>query len=88
MEESLKTQNLSSVSFPYLQATWFITLGYVQWTVTFQAFLIKKQVVIGNLKENEAEIQKIETVTSPGSAHQDLLLRMLLSALNHPFPAS
>ena len=65
---------------------WFITLGCVQQSVTFSAFLIKNQSFIKKFEENEAEIQRIETGTSRGVAQQYLHFCKLLHALVCPTP--
>ena len=63
---------------------WFITLGCVQWSITFPAFLIQNQIFIEKFEENEADFQRIETGTSRGVAQQCLLFSMLLPVLvNH-----
>ena len=43
--------------------TWFITLGSVQWFITFTVFLTENQSFIEKFEENKAEIQGIETGT-------------------------
>ena len=54
---------------------WFITLGCVQQSVTFLAFLIGNQGFMEKLEQNRAESQRIETVTTCtlGVAQQHLL---------------
>ena len=66
---------------------WFITLGGVQQSITFPAVLIKNQSFIEKFEENEAKIQRIETGTSRGVAHQYFCFSMLLSVLVYPIQA-
>ena len=65
---------------------WFITLGCVQRSITFPAFLIENQSFIENFEENKVEILRIETGTSRGVAQQHLHFSMLLHILVYPTP--
>ena len=66
---------------------WFITLGCVQRSITFPAFLNENQSCIEKFEENKAEIQRIETVTSRGVSQQYLNFSMLLPVLVYPIQA-
>ena len=52
------------------------------------ALLIENRSFIEKLDENEAESQRIETVTLFTAAQQQFLFRMLLPVLVYPIPAS
>ena len=69
---------------PCEHTTWFITLGCVQWSVTFPVFPIKNEGAIEKIEQNEAESRKIKTVTLFGVVLQHPLLRMPLFVLDHP----
>ena len=62
---------------------WFIILGCVRQPVTFLAFLIENQSFNEKLEENDAEFQRIETVTLHGVPQQHLL-SMLLPVFVYP----
>ena len=66
---------------------WFTTLGCVEWSIIFPAFLIENQICIEKFKENEVEIKKIETGTSHGVAKQRLIFSMLMPELVYPIQA-
>ena len=66
---------------------WFITLGYVQRSIKFPAFLIENQNFIEKFEENKVEIQRIEIVTSRGVSQQYLHFSMLLPELVYPIQA-
>ena len=55
----------------------------MQLSVTLRAFLIKNRSFIEKIDENEAESQRIETVTLFWVAQQYLLFSMLLPVLNY-----
>ena len=72
---------------PCEHTTWFITLGCVQWSVTFPAFPIKIEGAIKKLEQNEAESRKIKTVTLFGVVLQHPLFRIPLLVPDHPISA-
>ena len=63
---------------------WFITLGCVQRSITFPAFLTENQSFVKKFEENKAEIQRIETGTLRGVAQLCLLFSMLMPVLVYP----
>ena len=88
LENWLKTQNHSSVTFIYVQMAWFIPLGCEQQSAYFPGLLIKNQGVIENLEQNRSESRNIRTVASFGVAVQDCFFRMLLHISDYRFPGS
>ena len=60
-----------------MQIAWFITLGCVQRSITFPAFLIENQSFIEKFEENKAEIQRIEKKKSQIIILKILVVRLL-----------
>ena len=56
---------------------WFITLGCVQESILFPAFLIENQSFIEKFEENKAEIQRIEKKKSQIIILKILVVRLL-----------
>ena len=87
VEERLKTQNHFNVTSPYVQTALFITLGWVQQSMTFPAFLIRNRDVIEKLEQSWTESQKIDTVIW-GCSATPFFFRIIWPGLVYPTPTS